>query len=109
MPHLPRSYARHDFETAARDWGFRELIPHHKLQEAADRYGNKTSAGFLGANGSLTIQCKVWGVTDAMRVAERAQTHHRGHARSAHGGGPSHVGASSASSTSLGSVRACPI
>lgn len=77
-------YARHDFEACHRDWGFRELIPLHDLDEA--------SAGFVH-NGTLTLQCK---------VSERAQQHHHQQRHRATGAASSYVG-SSASSTSLGS------
>jgi len=89
-------YARHDFEATARDWGFRELLQLAELEEP--------EMGFLvpGPSGTneLTLTCKVWGVTDSMRVAERAASQLRG--TNARGGGSSAV-ASTASSTSVGS------
>jgi len=90
-------YARHDFEATARDWGFRELLQLAELEDP--------EAGFQvrGASGAaeLTFVCKVWGVTDPMRVAERAAQQVRGAA--SRGVGSSAVGASTASSTSVGS------
>ena len=89
-------YARHDFEAAARDWGFRELLPLSELEDA--------DAGFVPRGGSLTLHAKVWGVTDTMRVAERAAAQQLYRARA--GGGSSAVGASTASSTSAGTEEA---
>ena len=94
-------YARHDFESASRDWGFRELIPLADLEKVEILEDGTKANGFLGPDGAFTIQCKVWGVTDGMRAAERAHVSRGG--RSA-GGGSSHLGASSASSTSIGST-----
>lgn len=90
-------YARHDFEATARDWGFRELVPLGELDDH-DR------SGFL-PGGALTLTCKVWGVTDTMRVAERAGAAHAQpmRQRGDRGGSASAVGASTASSTSMGS------
>lgn len=87
-------YVRHDFEATARDWGFRELIPLRDLEDS--------SLGFVH-NGTLTLQCKVWGVTDAMRLAERAEQQQQQSRQRTVGAGTSAVGASSATSTSLGS------
>lgn len=108
-------YARHDFEAAARDWGFRELIPVHDLEDAG--------LGFL-EGGTLRLQCKVWGLCDSMRLAERQQqqqqqlllqqVQQQQSRQRAAGAASSAVGASSATSTSLGSEdltvrrRVCP-
>ncbi len=90
-------YARHDFEATARDWGFRELL---QLAELEDPEAGFLERGTSGAN-ELTFLCKVWGVTDTMRAAERAAQQLRG--TPARGAGSSAVGASTASSTSVGS------
>jgi hypothetical protein len=90
-------YARHDFEGAKRDWGFRELVSMKALQDE--------KAGFL-YDGQLTLHCKVWDVTEKMKMTERAallQQRQRRAARMRAGGASSGVGASSASSTSFGS------
>lgn len=87
-------YARHDFESARRDWGFRELVPVKVVEDE--------KAGFV-TGGQLTLHCKVWEVTEQMRVAERAALLQQKKASRAGGPGGSGVGASSASSTSLGS------
>ena len=85
-------YARHDFEATARDWGFRELVPLQDLDEGGPCLYLNDKA--------LTLHVKVWGVTDTMRAAERAQQLLRG---TRVVGASSAVGASTASSTSMGS------
>lgn len=97
-------YARHDFESSSRDYGFRELMKLADLQE--DGGGPNRKSGFIGPDGALTLQCKVWGVTDGMRAAERALKL-TGRARAGggfFGGGSTHGSASSATSTSMGST-----
>ena len=92
-------YARHDFEAAARDWGFRELLQLAELEDPDSGFFARVG---LGAP-QLTFYCKVWGVTDTMRAAERAQQQQQMKGHAGRVGGSSHVGASSASSTSVGS------
>eukprot|EP00322_Chrysochromulina_rotalis_P000031 CAMPEP_0115855930 /NCGR_PEP_ID=MMETSP0287-20121206/14793_1 /TAXON_ID=412157 /ORGANISM="Chrysochromulina rotalis, Strain UIO044" /LENGTH=313 /DNA_ID=CAMNT_0003310093 /DNA_START=72 /DNA_END=1013 /DNA_ORIENTATION=- len=88
-------YARHDFEATARDWGFRELLQLAELDDPESGFFERGPSG----SGELTFFCKVWGVTDTMRITERAAQQLRG----ARGAGSSAVGASTASSTSVGS------
>ena len=92
-------YARHDFEATARDWGFRELLQLAELEDP--------ETGFLvrGPSGEseLSFVCKVWGVTDSMRVAERAAQQLRGQDRTRLDVGRSMAHASTATSTSVGS------
>ena len=87
-------YARHDFEATARDWGFRELVP---LTDLEDRDGG------LLSNGTLTLHCSVWGITDEQRVRESAQKKKELQRRRNRFGGASSGGSTSASSTSVGS------
>ena len=89
-------YARHDFEATARDWGFRELVPLSELHPPH-------LSMFADRDGKLTLTVKVWGVTDAMKLAERQQHENARNNRRREGGVTSAFAASSASSTSMGS------